>query len=165
MEIIKETEVLINIELAKKIEQIKSLSFSREIVFLCVGNSKIWYDSFGPMIGSLFQHLGLHDFVYGNMRSNINKDNLQEYRDIIYRYHNNPYVIVVDNALSVADEFSIKIVDGETKCAAMSDNQFCVGDLSILCLTPKNKIKNSCYYFQMISQIKKIGLYFKELYL
>ena len=158
-------KILINIELANCIEKIKKTSLTRDVVFLCVGNSKVWYDSFGPMMGSLLQFFGVKNYVYGNIRSNIHKDNIHEYIKIINKFHYNPYIVVFDNAFSNNDEFGIKIMEDGVECAAFSNDPAYVGDLSILCLTPCQFIKENRHYADMLGEIKKLAFYFKELYL
>ena len=117
------------------------------------------------MIGTLFQYLNITNHVYGNIKSNVNAENLQEFINIIYRYHYNPYIVVFDNAISAENEFMIKIQEKPTNCACLSGNPVLVGDMSILCLTPAKQVKNVCEYFNMLKQIKKLGMYFKEFYL
>lgn len=159
------TKVLLNIEIAKGIKNIKNISEKRDVIFLCVGNSKIWYDSFGPIVGTLCQYIGVKNYIYGNLRANINQSNLEDYINIIYRFHYNPFVVVFDSALSISEDFFIKIIDGPTECAGLSDNSVLVGDLSVQCIVPQKDIKNCDKYINMLSEIKKLGLYFKEFYL
>ena len=159
------SKILHNINLVSQIEKLKKISNTREVVFLCVGNSKIWYDSFGPMMGTLLQYLGVENYVYGNIKSNIDVSNIQYYIDVIYKFHYNPYIVVFDNALSSNDEFVIKINKKSTTCAALSKNAVEVGDVSIMCLSPCSLLKNNCCYYHMLGEIKRLGLYFKEFYL
>ena len=146
-----------NIESFEKLHQLKKISQNRELVFLCVGNSKVWYDSFGPMFGSLLQFIGLEYYVYGNIKSNVNKDNIADYVDKIKRFHINPYIVVVDNALSYQEEFAINIINHPIKPAFLSNDTMLVGDSAILCLTPYKDIKSSKNYFKMFKEIEKIS--------
>ena len=158
-------EIIYNIKLIKNIEELKSTSTKREVVFLCVGNSKVWFDSFGPMIGSFLQYIGVNNYIYGTIRSNINKDNINQYIDSIYKFHANPYIVVVDNLISTGNKFTIKIKTEGLTCSCFNENSVYVGDLSVLCSTPANFIKSNKYYKNMLYEVKKFGVYIKEYYL
>ena len=68
------------------LEKAKENEDKRSIVFLCVGNAKVWFDCFGPYVGSLLQKLEIDYYVYGNVRSNILTNNIEEYVNMIYRF-------------------------------------------------------------------------------
>lgn len=157
--------VAINANMISKIEKLKDINKNREVVFLCVGNAKIWYDSFGPMVGTILQYMGINNYVYGNLKSNICQDNLKTYIDIIYRYHYDPYIVVVDNCLSASNKFEVIIKEGPTDCAGLSKEPISIGDCGILCLTPKCCFKSSLEYKNMLKCVKKLSLYFKEFFI
>jgi len=145
-----------NLEIYEKLMCLKEIDKKRQIVFLCVGNFKIWFDSFGPIFGSLLKLLDFKYYIYGNIKSNITAKNINEYIDIIYKFHNNPYVIVIDNAVSNEEKPTLKIYEGETQCACLDNNGVLVGDLGIIyCLNKKN-IKKPQLYYEMIKEIKTV---------
>ena len=158
-------EIYYNIDLIKKIEKLKIISQNRDVVFLCVGNSKVWYDSFGPMIGTFLQYVGVSNYVYGNLKSNVNNNNIQKYVENIYKFHYNPFIVVFDNAISDENDFKIKIGECTTNCCCFDDEVFEVGDFSILCLTPIQFFNKPQKYYEMLDEVKRVCLYFKEYYL
>ena len=104
------------------------------IVFLCVGNSHVWYDSFGPIVGSLLQNkYNIQSFVYGNCENNITRSNLFDYIEFVKRKHFNKKIIVLDSAIS--DDFSLESVvfrKGEVVCAYYNNNVG-AGHYGVLC--------------------------------
>lgn len=70
---------------------------NREYVIVCIGNSEIMGDSFGPFVGEMLKN----DYnVVGDMKNNVNYSNLEfNMRQIKIKY-NNPYIIAVDSAVS-----------------------------------------------------------------
>jgi len=104
------------------------------IVFLCVGNSDVWYDSFGPIVGDLLiNKYNIKSFVYGNSENNIKLSNLNEYVDWVNKKHCNCKIIVIDAALSKNKNFNrLVFKKGKTKCAYYSSLSREVGDYSVL---------------------------------
>lgn len=145
-----------NFNLYKKIEEMLKKGRNKEIIFLCVGNPKIWFDSFGPIIGSILKHLNIEKFIYGNTLSYINAENIESYIKMIYGFHTNPFIIVFDNALSNVSEPTLKIKEGEVKCASLSKNAVYVGDYNITYCLNKNHLKDNKNYFKMIKEIKNM---------
>lgn len=138
------------------IERLKTVSKDREVIFLCVGNSKIWFDSFGPLIGSLLQMIDIEKYVYGNIKSSIVSSNLEEYIDMIYKFHVKPYIVVIDNAISNVSKPCLKIKEGSVKCACLS-RAIEVGDMSIIYSLNPNHIKDSSNYKDMLSSVKNLA--------
>ena len=137
-----------------KIEnQIKNLKMFEEflksnknnIVFVCVGNSDVWYDSFGPIVGSLLININNFPyFVYGNMHTNIKLTNLNNYINWIKKKHFNKKIVVIDAALSKINRECIVFREGAIKCAYFNKESKPFGDFSILCPINENikKIDN-----------------------
>lgn len=154
-----------NISFINKLEKAKMMSNSRSVVFLCVGNSKIWFDAFGPYVGSLLQKMGVKNYVYGNNRYNILGNNIKNFVDLIYRFHINPYIIVVDSSVSNVSEFDIFVSEEKTVCGAYSESPYEVGDMKISCLVPSKAILNASKKDQMILQIKRICYFLKYVFI
>lgn len=150
-------EVEKNISIIEKLEKVKNQK--RNVVFLCVGNSSVWFDSFGPIVGSFLQTRGVDNFVYGNVRSNILMKNICEYVDMIHKFHVNPYIIVVDSSVSDVSSFELLVKEESTICGAFSENPCQIGDLKIACLVPSKDVFSDKNKNRFASQIKKICLF------
>ncbi len=157
-------KALNNVSIVSMLEKAKENEDKRSIVFLCVGNAKVWFDCFGPYVGSLLQKLGINYYVYGNVRSNILTNNIEEYVNMIYRFHVNPYIIVFDSSICEVEDFELSIKEGQTTCGAFSDNPFSVGDMKISCLVPVKDIKSPDRYVKMLSAVKRIGFFIKYVF-
>ena len=145
-----------NYNLYNSLSHLSKIKKEKEIVFLCVGNPKIWFDSFGPIIGSVLKNLNIKKYIYGNTRYPIVASNLKMFVDMIYRFHVNPYIIVFDNAISNCLVPTLKIKEGPVNCAVLSDESIEVGDLSIIYCFNKENIKNCNNYYEMFKEMKKL---------
>lgn len=153
-----------NISFINKLENVNGLKENRSVVFLCVGNSKIWYDAFGPYVGTLLQKMGIGNYVYGNIRSNILLSNIDEFIDMIYKFHSNPYIIVVDSAISDCSNFDLCVKEEKTVCGAFSENPVEIGDLKISCLIPAKAVLVPKCKNKLIAQIKRICFFIKYVF-
>ena len=64
--------ILSNINSLRNFENFIKIN-KNNIVFLCVGNGDVWYDSFGPLLGDqLKNHYNIKTFIYGDMNNYIN---------------------------------------------------------------------------------------------
>ncbi len=141
----------------RNFEKLYRISQEREVVFLCLGNPKIWYDCFGPMFGNLLRYLNLDKFIYGNVDAPITAKNIEHYVELIYKFHINPYIVVVDATLSKNAEMFVKIAEGSLQCAVLSDKSVNVGDMYIsFCINIK-ETKDPNNYFKMLSCIKQVA--------
>ena len=154
-----------NINFINKLEELRKINESRPVVFLCVGSSKIWYDSFGPMMGTLLQYLGVENYVYGNLKSNVLGNNIENYISLIHSFHIDPYIVVLDCAISESEDFYLKIYEGETQCAYFSNRSTSVGDLSLNCVVPKNKIDNCEGFNNIVKLCKKLAFFIKFVFI
>lgn len=148
-------EVNNNFLMFNKLYNLNKVKKDKQIIFLCVGNSKIWFDSFGPIVGSVLKLMDFGFYIYGNTKTNINAKNINEYIEMIYNFHKNPYIIVFDNSLSMVEEPMLKIKEGPTICSVFN-NSVSVGDLSVTYCLSKKHIKNHIYFNEMLKSIKKI---------
>lgn len=146
-----------NYNIYRSCESIIENSKGREIVFLCVGNPKIWFDSFGPMMGSLLKQLNLEKFIYGNVDAPIASNNLESYIELIYKFHINPYIVVIDSSLSKSEESIVKIKDGNITCGALGNNPISVGDMYITYTINLSQAKSPSNYKQMLKSIKQVA--------
>lgn len=112
----------------------KAICFNKgkEIVFVCVGNYKIWYDSFAPCFAETLRKTNINCYVYGGENS-IVPDNLLEYMSFIERVHAGALIIVVDNCIvdGVGDGCNMYIKSRPVIPAEMIQNN-AFGDISII---------------------------------
>lgn len=151
-----------NISIVGKLEKAKKENCS--IVFLCVGNSKVWFDSFGPFVGSFLQMSGVECFVYGNLSSNVLIGNIDEFLDMIYKFHVNPFIIVVDSSIYDGNDFDLLVKEEKTVCGVFSKNPIEIGDLKIACLVPSCEISTSDGYSKMVKQMRRICFFLKYVF-
>ena len=152
-------EVLENYKIYENVKDLKEISKKTTLIFLCVGNSKIWYDSFGPIFGSLLKLLNFNYYIYGNLKSNINANNIEDYIDMIYKFHEKPFIIVIDNAISNEEIPKIKIINGSINCAVFSKKNILVGDMGILYCLNKKHLQNLNNYNLMLKDIARMILF------
>lgn len=103
---------------------------NREIVILCVGNGKVWYDSFGPLLADALKQQEANVFVYGGAKRPIVASNLDGYLDMLSRYHKNAFIIVADCCFSQSSR-GLCIREGQTVVAGFSKSRAALGELSI----------------------------------
>ena len=121
----------------------------KDIVFVCVGNSDVWYDSFGPIVGSLLKHkINIPCFVYGDIDYNIKLNNLNNFIEWVKLKHFNKKIIVIDAALSDNNYNGLIFRFGQIKCAYFKNDSIPFGDYSVLC--PIKKINNETFNFNNI---------------
>jgi len=109
---------------------------NKELVLFCVGNSKIWYDGFGPRFADEARKLGLNCFVYGGSEFSIIPENLLDYMDFVERKHPSAIVVVVDNCLNVSHQHKFDIEIKKTAAVpAGLINKKSFGNISILLKT------------------------------
>lgn len=104
-------------------------------VFLCVGNSGIVGDCFGPLVGEfLTKKYGIKQ-VFGNLCHNITSKNLEVECDKIKTLFPDSKIVVVDAALSQPENVGmVKFLT--TGCIPACGTNFkIVGDFSLLGLT------------------------------
>ena len=77
-------------------ENTKSLS---NMIFMCIGTDRITGDCFGPIVGEKLKKFN-NISVYGSLEDPIAQSNLKNKLDEIYFKYSNPFIVVVDAALS-----------------------------------------------------------------
>lgn len=111
--------------------------YKKNIVFVCVGNFDVWYDSFGPIVGSILKFkYNIPCFIYGTIEHNIKLDSLNLFIDWIKNKHFNSKIIVIDAALSsdsLIRDNHVRFYPGKTKCAYFCNDVDSFGHFSILC--------------------------------
>ena len=152
----KELLVFENYFHIKNFEFLSKKCKEMNVVFLCLGNPKIWYDSYGPIMGSLLKLTDLECFIYGNIKSPITAKNIKEYVKNIYSFHNNPYIVVFDTEFSNDIRSSIRFKKGPIKCACFSDESILIGDYCITYIVNSKIVKDYKNFEIMLSVIKNM---------
>lgn len=118
------------------------------IVFLCIGTSKIIGDAIGPAIGSRLKCIeSEYVQVYGTIEKNLNFKNTKEVIENIFNKYKNPYIVTIDAALSNKRNFGdIVLGSGYIKIGKALEKSLCFNsNISIKCVVGKkyqDKIKN-----------------------
>lgn len=128
---------------------------NREIVFFCVGNYKIWFDCFAPLIAELLRCTPCKCFIYGGVSYSITPQNLTEYMDFVTKKHPYACVVVVDNCITLnPNESGSLVIDARSTVPAAFSNNIGFGNISVLLKTyPK---QNSYCFLQQQQQIASI---------
>lgn len=106
-----------------------------ELVFLCVGSSRVVADCLGPLVGELLKHkYKINHPVYGCLENNVNKNNLALYASFIKETYPNHRVVVVDCALGKLEEMgSLRFKKGGCiPGGGLSNTTTILGDYSML---------------------------------
>ncbi|MUK88145.1 spore protease YyaC [Ornithinibacillus sp. L9] len=89
----------------------------REYVVVCIGTDRSTGDALGPLTGTYLDELRpRHMSVYGTLQDPVHATNLNDYINLIYSNHQNPFIIAVDACLGktnsvghiIASEGSLK---------------------------------------------------------
>ncbi|MBQ2864056.1 MAG: DUF1256 domain-containing protein [Clostridia bacterium] len=146
-----------------------------EPIFLCVGNSNIVGDLFGPLCGELLKKQNPHLKVFGTLSSNITSKNLQNTYSFIKNTYPLNQVVIIDSALGEEEEVGlVKFL--EYGCfPAHKSNNLLMGNLSVLGVVNAVGISNFMFLKSVkFNQVLKManccvqaileGLKIKEIY-
>ena len=82
----------------------------KNLVFLCIGTTKIIGDSVGPKVGDKLKDLNVNAYVYGNTARQVTALNVDDYAKMIKQRHKDDTVVVIDSALGkIGDVGTIKV--------------------------------------------------------
>ncbi len=127
-------------------------------VFLCIGTTKCIGDSLGPMVGEkLSSILEKKDiFIFGNLKQNVNYKNINIVLNTIYSKIKNPYIIVIDSALSHKNFIGNIIINKNNMVigSALNKNYTIIGNLSIKGIVGENN-KNNIKNYNILNNISK----------
>ena len=106
----------------------------KNLVFLCIGTTKIIGDSVGPKVGDILKKQGIDAYVYGDTSRQVTAINVDDYSKMISQRHKEDIVIVIDSALGKSKDIgSIKVTrNGIKPGGAFDKNKERVGDIGIL---------------------------------
>ena len=134
----------IRVEFEKKLEEqivdlINNKRFSN-IIFLCIGTSKITGDSIGPIVGSNIKRLeNEYIHIYGTVENNLNFNNAKKIIENINSNYINPCIITIDAALSNNNSLGdIVLGKGFMKIGKALEKSLCFySDINIKCVVGK----------------------------
>lgn len=111
----------------------------RQIVFLCVGTTKIAGDSLAPMVADNLVASHLPIYVYGTTEHNVNRKNLINYVNFIKKIHKDCILVTIDAGLSTKNPIGTISIQkgGISPAGAVSDKTFKIGDVGILGIVNK----------------------------
>ena len=106
----------------------------KNLVFLCIGTTKIIGDSVGPKVGDILKKQGIDAYVYGDTNRQVTAINVDDYAKMIKGRHKEDIVVVIDSALGKSKDIgSIKVTrNGIKPGGAFDKNKERVGDIGIL---------------------------------
>lgn len=109
------------------------------LVFLCLGTTKIAGDSVGPKVGDRLRALGIKAYVYGNTLRQVTSINVEDYIAMLKKRHSEDRIIAIDAALGKSEDIGkIKITDsGIRPGGAFVKDRDRVGDTGILAVVGK----------------------------
>lgn len=112
-------------------------------IILCIGTSKCIGDSLGPIVGEyLYNNIKKSNvYVFGNLKNNITYQNIDVILNRINNTIKNPYMILIDSALSNKNYIG-KIVVNKNKMivgSALNKSEYKYGNLSIKGIVGENK--------------------------
>ncbi len=128
------------IELENKIKNLMVNNEFSDIIFLCIGTSKIIGDAIGPILGSNLKDIE-NEFIhiYGTIEKNVHFNNTKNIIESINRNYINPCIISIDAALSNNNSIGDIIIGrGFIKLGKALDKNFGVYcDVNIKCIVGK----------------------------
>lgn len=106
----------------------------KNLVFLCIGTTKIIGDSVGPKVGDKLKDLNVNAYVYGNTARQVTALNVDDYAKMIKQRHKDDTVVVIDSALGkIGDVGTIKVTrNGIKPGGAFDKDKQRIGDIGIL---------------------------------
>ena len=122
------------------------------IIFLCIGTSKLIGDSIGPHVGDKLKIIE-NDYikVYGTTENNVDFLNSKYVIEKIYKEYNNPYIITIDAALSnIYKKGDIVTGNGYIKLGKALEKNICFySNINIKCIMGK-------YYIDKEQNLKEL---------
>ena len=102
-------------------------------IFLCIGSSKCIGDSLGPKVGEILSKKINNIYVFGNMEQNVSYSNINIVLEEIYHKINNPYLIIIDSALSDKQYVGNIIINRNSMIigSALNKQDYELGNISI----------------------------------
>ena len=111
------------------------------IIFLCIGTSKIIGDSIGPIIGNRLKDVENEIVqVYGTTENMVNFVNAKDIIESVYSSYEKPYIITIDSTLSNSrDKGEIVLGKGYIKIGKALEKSICFySNINIKCIVGRS---------------------------
>ena len=142
---------------SKIIGESRTNSYSN-IVFLCIGTSKIIGDSFGPLVGKKLKDKIRKEkiVILGDLKDNISALNIEKTVNKVKKTYNNPLIIAIDAALSRKEDIGkIKIYPYGIKIRkSLENNENKIGNFSIKAVVATDNKETLRNYKELITTPK-----------
>lgn len=136
----------------------KELYNKNNKVFLCIGTNKCIGDSLGPRIGEILNEKLYKNNIYviGNLRENINYSNIFNTLNKIYNNIDNPYLILIDSALSNKEYVGNIVINkkGMIIGESLKKEKRKIGDIAIKGIVGENK-ENNIKNFNILNNVEE----------
>ena len=113
----------------------REINNSHQKVFLCVGTNKCIGDSLGPRVGQILsQKIKRNNvYVFGNLEQNVTYNNINIILEEIYSKIVNPYLIIIDSALSDSRYIGNVIINKKSMIigSGLNKKDYKLGNISI----------------------------------
>lgn len=123
-------------KISKRLKNLFLLAFVKqiEIVFVCVGTSKVLGDCFGALVGDKLSALRLPFWIFGGTNNNVDAHNLNSTLKVVRLLHPKSFVIVVDS-LCTNNQTAIGDIVLSNNYVSINPNAFCKADLFLYATT------------------------------
>ena len=131
-----ESRVKFEKELEEKLDNLIMNNEFSNIIFLCIGTSKIIGDAIGPIVGSKLKSIeNGYIQIYGTLENNLNFNNTKEILENINSNYTKPCIITIDAALSNNNLGNIILGNGFIKIGKALEKCLCFySDVNIKCV-------------------------------
>ena len=144
--------------ISKVLEKEINNNYNYQKVFLCVGTNKCIGDSLGPRVGEiLLRKIKQNNiYIFGNIEQNVTYNNINIILEKIYNKIINPYLIIIDSALSDREYIGNIIINKKnmTIGSGLNKNDYQLGNLSIKGIVGENQ-NSSINNFNTLSHVSK----------
>lgn len=128
-------------------------------VFLCIGTTECIGDSIGPRVGAILnQNIeNKNNIIIGNLKENLNYSNINEKLNTVYKKIDNPYIIVIDSALSNKEYIGNVIINRDAMVIgnSLKHGKIIKGNLFINGIVGEHK-NNKLENYKTLNTINKV---------
>jgi len=114
---------------------LKDYADINQLVILCIGTDRSTGDCLGPLVGDkLTKNFNLKGVnIYGTLENPVHAKNLDDYIDLIYKRHFDPYILAIDASLGKVENIGkINLYEGPIFPGAGVNKKLSpIGNLSI----------------------------------
>ena len=133
----------------------KEIDNNHQKVFLCVGTNNCIGDSLGPRVGEkLFKRIKKNDiYIFGNIERNVTYNNINIILEEIYTKISNPYLIIIDSALSDSKYIGNIIINKKnmTIGSGLNKNDYQLGNIFIKGIVGEDNKDSIMNFYNLIN--------------